>query len=464
MTAPSMDDLVKQITDIQTAIAEGRKVPEELTAEMEAKIAGLVDVQVRERLDRVPDRPLGRALIGPDGKALQAGRYTRALKGFAEDGYFREVGMSSKMKPIDLVLTYQLLRSAAEVDREIAGPSADLEAAVKALTPEASGAGAELIDTAMAQQLWEDFYLASRVAGLFETGPMPTNPFEVPLGLGAISWRKGTRRTPTSPSDAATSKVTLTATEQVTEQGWDYTFDEDAIAAWMPGLRRRIAQSGAEQIDAFILNADATATSTGNINSDDAAPASDAYYLTEGQDGLIHQWIVDNTAMGVNAGGDALADADILDALALMGKYAVDPSRLAMVTDVSTYLKGFLSAATGAPGANTITIDKFGAGAVVLTGQLASYRGIPIVVSASHGEAEADGKQSVTAASNTLGRITIPHRDMWMLGFRRQITTEIARDIRSREHFLVTSFRIAVGTWGTRSSNTHTAGIRNILN
>jgi hypothetical protein len=86
-----------------------------------------------------------------------------------------------------------------------------------------------------------------------------------------------------------------------------------------------------------------------------------------------------------------------------MGKYAADPTQLVIVTDVGTYLSGFLGLT------NVVTVDKFGPGAVVLTGQLAAYRGVPIIVSASAPKTEADGKVSTTAGNNTLvGSLTLP--------------------------------------------------------
>jgi hypothetical protein len=145
----------------------------------------------------------------------------------------------------------------------------------------------------------------------------------------------------------------------VTEINWSYTLQEDSIVALMPAARARLALSGAEVIDAFVLNADATNAATGNINLDDASPADDSYYLSEGQDGLRHQWLVDNASQAVNAGGDALADADVVGALARMGKYAVDPGRVAILCDVSTYLKGFLGDLEGVQ-----TLDLFGPQAV----------------------------------------------------------------------------------------------------
>ena len=54
---------------------------------------------------------------------------------------------------------------------------------------------------------------------------------------------------------------------------WSHTL-EDAVVALMPEVRARLAQAGAEAIDAFALNADNTNAGTGNINTDDAAPAA----------------------------------------------------------------------------------------------------------------------------------------------------------------------------------------------
>jgi len=140
-----------------------------------------------------------------------------------------------------------------------------------------------------------------------------------------------------------------------------------------------------------------------------------------------------------------------------MGKYAVNPEQMMMICDASTYLNGFLTLT------NAVTVDKFGPQAVVLTGQLAAYRGIPIIVSASQSLTEADGKVSTTGGNNTLGQISIVNRNMWYAGFRREMLVEVDRDIQKRQWILVNSIRPAVAAYGTRSTTTHTAGVRNIL-
>lgn len=422
-----------------------------------AQIEALVAAQIQEKMAAQPVRP-GAAVYAQEGGELKNNRYSAFVKSFAA-GQTHPWG-GQRVQPIDLLIAHNMLAGQQKAYLpQIGGvayaPSDDLRTAIKAMDSTTSGAGDELVNTGMAAQLWNDIFLASRVVSTMMRIPMPTNPFDIPLGLGAVTWRKGSENTAVTASNPATAKSTLTATELVTEQNWSYTLDEDAIVALAPEIRRRLAQSGAEIIDAFALNADATDAATGNINLDDADPDSDMYYLSSGQDGIRHQWLVDNTAMGNSAGGDALVDGDLTSTLAEMGKYAADPSQVVFVCDVATYLAGFLALT------NTTTVDKFGPQATVLTGQLAAYRGIPIIVSASHPLTKADGKAD--AASNTLGSISIFNRNMWYAGFRRDLLMEVDRDIQKRQYVMVTSLRQAVAAHGTRSTNTHTAGVYNIL-
>lgn len=456
-----LDNIIQQMTDLTNTVKEhatDRATLDEARVKeiFSEQIEALRETQMQEKQEpnrRIPGE-VQRAGDLVDAGIVKAGPYSRMLKDFQRDGYSK-VG-ANKVRPVDLYLANLLMSKAHGLlpDR-VAEPSDDLKAAIKAMTSTGTGAGDELVPTGMANELWEDFFLASRVASLFDTIEMPTNPFDVPLGLGDVTWRKGSENTATTATDLTTAKSTLTATELVAEVQWSYTLQEDSIVALMPAVRRRLGISGAEVIDAFVLNADSTASSTGNINLDNATPPADAYYLSAGQDGIRHLPLVDNTDMANTAGGDALGDTDITGILAEMGKYAVNPEQVAMICDVSTYLNGFLKLD------NVTTMDKFGDLAVVLTGQLAAYRGIPIIVSASMPLTMADGK--VDSSGNTLGSIAVVNRSMWYVGFRRNLLIEVDRDIQRRQYIMVLSLREAVAAHGTRASATHTGLIYNIL-
>lgn len=449
------DELLAKITELTNTVKENGGLNGLRRDELVADFKELLDAQQKAWLEAQPERKgePGRGEV----KAYEGyqGRYKGMLKSIVERGAHREG--SYAVKGVDLFMAEMLMRTAFETNTPGAKPpSDDLVRAVKALSSTGSATGDELVPTNMAGELWSDFFLASRIAADLPSSPMPSDPFDVPLGLGDVTWRKGTQNTATTASDTATAKSTLTSTEQIAEVNWSYNLDEDAVIAMMPALRQRLAQSGGEQMDAFVINADATNAATGNINLDDADPADDSYYLTEGQDGLRHLWLVDNTGQGNDAGGDALADADMVALLKDLGKWGFDLNSCRIVPDVLSYF-----AMLGLT--NVATVDKFGPAATILNGELAKYRGIPVVPSASMPLTEADGKCSTTAGSNTLGQITAYNRNGWRIGYRRGLTIEVDRSIQKRQLIMVVSFRIAVAAYGTRSTVKHTSGLRNIL-
>lgn len=411
-----------------------------------AAVAGLVEKQVTARLaESERERPVYRgALVGPPG-------FGAPSLGVVERGRFRGQFVD------DLVFAHQfLMRAYALQPEKVRPPSGELAEIVKrALTSTGSGTGDEYVPTGMAAQLWKDAFLASRVAALFDRVAMPTDPWDWPLDWGDTTWRKGTQNTATTVTDPATAKATLTTTEQVTEINWSYTLDEDSVIAVLPSLRQSLARQAAEQMDAFVLNADATNAATGNINLDDADPADDSYYLTDGQDGIRHLYIVDNTGQSADI-NTTLTDTLLRAGIGRLGKYGAMTDRLVMVTNAKTYVLSMLGLT------NVVTVDKFGPAATVLAGELAKYGGISVIPSASMPLAEDDGKVSTTAVNNDEGQIALFHRDMWKVGFRRELLIEIDRNIQKRQFIMVVSFRIAVGARGTRSSAVHTAGIHGI--
>jgi hypothetical protein len=410
---------------------------------------------------RAADAPVRRGdPIGPETDpeailaAVMQGDYALAkwlkarptFEGRAQHGKF------AGQKISDLQFTKNFLQAAAHLDPQgvRAGPSDGL---TKLLDSTGTGTGDEFVPTGMAAELWADSFLASKVVGALGVVPMPTDPFDMPLSWGGITWRKGGVGEATASQDPTTAKSTFTATEQIAEVNWAYDLDEDGIIAVLPTLRSELTRSGSEQMDAFALNADATATSTGNINLDDDTPPTDAYYLSNGQDGIRHFYLVDVAAQSANI-STTLTDALWRTGLGKLGKYGVSPAEILAITNVKTYLISMLSLT------NVRTVDKYGPQAVIMTGELAKMDGVPIIVSESILLAEDDGKLCKTSGSNDEGQIALVNRNAWKVGFRRQLLIEIDRDIRKRIYIMVVSFRIAVAS--RDRTGTHTAGIHGI--
>ena len=325
---------------------------------------------------------------------------------------------------------------------------ANLKAAMDSAT---AGAGDELVTTGEAAALWADINVDTHVASLFTRVDMPTNPFEIPLQLGNVSWYPGTENTATTETALTTGRQTLTAHELVAEVPWSLTLEEDAVIAMAAEVRSTLVRNAVEVIDDVLLNADTTGKD--NINADGtniaASTAGKAHWLV-GFDGLLHLPLVDNTTQGNNHAAAPSADM-FNEARGLLGKYGVRPSELAYIADVSTYIKSLAVS-------EFRTLDKLGPQATLLNGQLAQVDGIPVIVSEQMAQSDADGKVTDGGNSNKKGRLLAVNRTQWRLGFRRELMIETTRDIQKRQNIMVVSMRLAfMERTGKRSTATHTA-------
>lgn len=167
-----------------------------------------------------------------------------------------------------------------------------------------------------------------------------------------------------------------------------------------------MSKSYAELLDSVWYNGDIITAATGNVNSDDAAPTAGSYYLH--QDGLIKGAL--DTA--INAG--TLELADIRAARKAMGLKGLNPSDLLIIAPTSVYF--------GLLGLGQVeTVEKFGGRATVVNGVLTAIDGIEVLPTSLIGNAEADGKISVTPANNTLGRMLVVYKPDLIHGFKRNL-------------------------------------------
>ncbi len=430
-----LDGLTKTLEDIKTAFVNHKHDPATIDqAALEAAALAAIEKAKPVRRGETEE-------IGPVGKATEkiiGGRYN---------------GKSTR----DVAFAAWLMQRAHQVmPDKYRTPNREL--VEKAMTATGALTGDELVLHGLAPNLWDDVLLDSLLAAnLPNKINMPTDPFVLPMGLGNVTWYKGVSVTATSATNLATAKSTLTCTEQIAEVDWEYDLEEDAIMAVRPIIEQRIRASAAEQVDAFVINADST--DANNINGHDNANATDTkWFLSKGEDGLRHAFQVDTAAMTVDAAGAALSDTHILSALALLGKYAVKPKDLLMLVDVATYFKGVCNLD------GIQSLADIGNSAVLLTGQVGAYRGYPIIVSSSIHKTAADHFVD-DADDGTFGMAILFNKNMWTLGYKRGITVEVDRDIQKRQVMMVISFRIAVASHGgaTKSALGHTAGIAHIL-
>jgi hypothetical protein len=101
----------------------------------------------------------------------------------------------------------------------------------------------------------------------------------------------------------------------------------------------------------------------------------------------------------------------------MQAKYAAKPSDLAWIVDPNTY-----AALLGL--SEFITMDKAGAHATALTGQLGFVDGIPLLVCADLPLTTASGGVEI-GGTNDKGTAVCVYRPGWLVGFRRRIAVSV---------------------------------------
>lgn len=448
-----LDELLQKITELTNAVKENKGTEGLQKDALVEDFRTLMEEYNQKLADRLPQRKgESEEDISAFRNVAVKGRYAHVGRQIVDHGKARVNG--TEVKAVDLILAKAMMEKAYAVGHAGAvAPSEDLVNIVKALTTTGTGTGKELVPENLAAEVWEDMYVESKIFADLPEQPMTSDPQDISL-LGNMVFRKGSHNTAVTAGDPVTAVSKLTTTELVSEVNWSYNLDEDSVIALMPAFRREAARAGAQYMDSFALNADATDAATGNINLDDANPDDDSFYLSVGQDGIRHAFLVDASGQGVSVAA-AIDDAKMASILAKLGKYGLDLPNLRIVPDVQTYLSMLALSSVK-------TVDVYGPAATVVTGELARYRGIPVIPSAVMPLTEADGKVSTTGSNNTKGQLAAYNRQLWRRGQRRGLLIEIDRSIQKRQMIMVTSFRIAVGCRGTRSAQIFTAGGYNI--
>jgi len=283
--------------------------------------------------------------------------------------------------------------------------------------------------------LWEAARRTSRVWPLIPTfnmtAPTAYLPVEVDFPvLYYVSESTASNATNWTTSTNTDQRVACSAAMFAMSQMWSGALEEDSIISWVPFLKAQGVKSLAWHQDALVLRGDTTTTASTNINAIDTTPTTTAYgqswYLA--WDGIIHGALVDNTANAIDAGGAPTWE----DFMAMKTKmydrtyfhdwgHPNSPSDLIYVAEPST-------ADTIALLDEVITVDKYGTGATVFTGEIGNIHRNPLIVCDSLVLTEATGKiDADTLGDNTKGTLVCFNRNGYVLGTRRALKVEVER-------------------------------------
>lgn len=295
----------------------------------------------------------------------------------------------------------------------------------KAMDTATSGEGSEWIPTGFSSRLIERYLLELKVAKLFDILPMPYSPFTPPYQTsGATGYyvQESTADSSTKikASTPGTGRATFTARKIAARVLISDEAVEDSMVPMLPFIERDIATAIAEAVEDAIINGDRSSSHQDSIT--DTEDARFAWY------GL--RYLTQSSAKVSFAGADPTA-ALMRDIRQKMGKYGVDPSKLAYLVSINAYLKLMEDD-------DVRTVDEYGQQATVLRGVLAKLDNISLIVSEKLRDTyDSNG----VGTSSNLGVALCVFRPGFELGERRTLTINSKFDIETDQTIVVAKTR-----------------------
>jgi HK97 family phage major capsid protein len=296
--------------------------------------------------------------------------------------------------------------------------------------------GDEFVPTELSSSLIARVNLQLRVAALFDSAAMPSQPWEIPAypvarqRLGVHPEQTAdTGQTKMKVITPATRKVVLTAVKFAGRVLTSRELEEDSIIAILPFIRRELVDYLSADIEDAIVNGD----TAGTHMDYDTTTADDP---RKSWDGLRKRT---QAAAKTDASAAALSVAMLRKNRKTMGKYGITPDQLAHVLSINSYIDLLSDTAV-------FTLEKYGPQATILAGELGSVDSIPLIISEyQRTDLNASGVNDQTAANNTKTLDLTVNRRGYMMGSRRGLTVEVLRELyaESDQDLVLASWRRA---------------------
>jgi HK97 family phage major capsid protein len=305
----------------------------------------------------------------------------------------------------------------------------ELSARLKAFGSTVSGGGDEWVPTLLSSAYIEEYQLARVVEDKFQEIPMASNPYEMPTQSGVTKARIIAENTQMTGANFTTGKMTYTATKLSEYYIIPEELNEDSAPAIYQLGTREVVEAQRRAVEAAILNGDNDGT---HIDSDTQALGADV--AEKAWKGLRRQALA-NTANGgtTDFSNGVVTEAGLRTMRQRMKKFGVNPSELIFFVDPVTYNQMMVLT-------NVSTIEKYGAAATIVTGELGRYQGVPIVISEyMRSDLNATGVYDGVTV-NRAGLLLVNMR-RWYIGMRRPIRVKIQEDLPGQDRWLLASYQ-----------------------
>jgi len=226
---------------------------------------------------------------------------------------------------------------------------------------------------------------------------------EADLFIGNSEWTTGAYSITPAKEWPATWEVTISQWQFIFTVALSYREVEYSVVDIEAIIKDRINRSAGRTIDALIINADDTASWSGNVNG----TYSGNPYFTQ-QDNGIRMVGIANTGVSVGTFTSAslLAVKWVIDA-----GYQADLNNLLFIMPANVYNKALALS-------EVITMDKFGPNATIVQGVLAKAFGIDVLVARDFPAlTNTSGLVDATAGNNTKGSFACIYKPAVQYGF-----------------------------------------------
>lgn len=402
MTAIEMEGLVKSLKETTDAL---KSAHEDSQKQVEARVEAQIKKILRAHPGVTPERTIHFGENGPT-------EAEQILAGLPKEVHYEmdKMYLLSKM----LRTPVKNLKSYSGFRRMFEAKASEFQ---KALDSTTAGGVDEWVPTEMSPSLIAKVRLALKVSGLFQTIPMASNPYVLPVEVGNYQTfympentaNTGQTDIPVGDTGNISGNATFTAKQHSTRILTSKEAVEDSIVALMPQIQQGIALGLAQGREDMILNSD----TAGTHEDTDTTGATHRRKSVLGLRAMANDNSYTRDLSTLTAQSLLLARGD-------MGVYGVNPSDLAIVTGIKGYMK--LLAID-----EVMTIDKMGPNAVILAGQLGSIQSIPIIV--SEYVREDLNASGIYENAQTRTALYLVNRNAFAIGEKRRPTAELLTEL-----------------------------------
>ena len=298
-----------------------------------------------------------------------------------------------------------------------------------------TGTTTDFVPEGWSNEVQKYYYLALKVASLFNEFTMPQNPFRWDiLGRPSAKLRgeptaslRGTIGNEVVATDPVQGVVTFDAVVLTVRVDLTEEFTEDAIDTYYDTLSREvIPEALAEGVETAIINGDVTGT-----HQDNGITATDPENAWQGlrKDALVRTATVD-----VTADSGAFNYGRLTELIGAGGKYLLSAADTAWVCDTEAYTKVLNFS-------EVTTIDNFGMNATNVQGAVMMLMGRPMVVSEHLPLVNDAGVVHATATDNTHGTMLLVNRRQYRMGNIPREGVEMLWDPLTRFHYIISTCR-----------------------